>query len=50
LNDTTGQSTILVIRPSAKAEQSVKDKIKAVIKKKGPIEAVIREINPILRG
>jgi Retron-type reverse transcriptase len=49
-NKQTTQETVLVIKPSKKGVQRLKDNIRSIIDKNKPIEALIRDLNPILRG
>jgi len=44
------QDSVLVVKPTKKGIQRVKDKIRAMIQYNKPIEAIIRDLNPILRG
>lgn len=50
LNNTTDQETVLIIKPSKKGIQKLNEKVKRIIDKARPIEAIIRDLNPILRG
>jgi RNA-directed DNA polymerase len=44
------QTSVLVIQPTKKNIQKLKTKIKEIIDRRKPIEALIRDLNPILRG
>jgi RNA-directed DNA polymerase len=50
LNKVTDQDTVLVIKPSRKGINKLKINICNVISKDKPIERIISDINPILRG
>jgi len=50
LNKVTDQETVLVIKPSRKGINKLKMNICNVISKDKPIERIISDINPILRG
>jgi hypothetical protein len=50
LNKITDQKTVLVIRPSQKSIRSITDKIKTTIKNTNNMAALIKELNPIIRG
>jgi len=51
LNKLTEQKTVLVIKPSNKAVKAIKLRIREIIlRKKLEIAAIIKEINPVLRG
>jgi RNA-directed DNA polymerase len=50
LNKTTDQETVLVIKPSKKGINKLKVSICSTISKDKPIERIISDINPILRG
>lgn len=50
LNKTTDQETVLIIKPSKKGINKLKINICSVISKDKPIERIISDINPILRG
>jgi len=51
LNNHTEQTTVLVIKPSEKAVKSIRAKIKNIIQKNSTeIAAIIKELNPVLRG
>nr|AYE93236.1 hypothetical protein C0995_000069 [Termitomyces sp.]AYE93256.1 hypothetical protein C0995_000063 [Termitomyces sp.] len=50
LNNYTEQPTVLIIKPSDKAIESVKNKIREIIAKYSEIAKIISELNPVLRG
>lgn len=50
LNQETDQDTVLIIRPSKKGIDKLKNSIREKISMNKPIEKIISEINPILRG
>jgi RNA-directed DNA polymerase len=50
LNKDTDQSTVLIIEPSVKGIANLKNKITEKIMKDSPIERIIADLNPILRG
>lgn len=50
LNQGTKQETVLVIKPGAKAVTRVKGRIKEIAKGGKPMEALIKELNPVVRG
>lgn len=50
LNKNTDQETILIIKPSNKGIKNLMYKIKTIINKSNPMEMIIKEANPILRG
>jgi len=50
LNKKTYQKTVLIIKPSDKAIESIKLKIREIIFKNNELAAIIKEINPLLRG
>jgi RNA-directed DNA polymerase len=50
LNKKSKQKTILIIKPSKSSINKLKLKIRKHIDKNKPIEGIIRDINPILRG
>jgi len=51
LNNYNGQDTVLIVKPSKKGIQKLKDRIiEATENEHRPIEAIIRELNPVLRG
>lgn len=50
LNKKTYQKTVLIIKPSDKAIESIKLKIKEIILKNNELPVIIKEINPLLRG
>lgn len=50
LNKNTEQDTVLIIKPSNKGIDKLKDSIKKIIIMNKPIQKIISEINPILRG
>lgn len=50
LNNATDQETVLIIKPSKKGIEKLKEKINKIIDKARPIESIIRDLNPILRG
>ena len=49
-NSITEQDTILIIKPSEKGIKKLKDTIREIIKPNKPMTAIVREINPVLRG
>lgn len=50
LNNPTNQPTVLIIKPSDKAVKSIITKIRMAIINKPEMGALIKELNPILRG
>lgn len=50
LNKDTKQETVLIIKPSTKAVQNIATKIKEVTRTKNEMVALIKELNPIIRG
>lgn len=50
LNKITQQKTVLIIKPADKAVVSIKAKLKQIFLNYNEIIAIIREINPLLRG
>ena len=50
LNNPTSQETVLVIKPSKKGINKLKDNIRNKMDKNKPIEGLIWDMNPILRG
>jgi len=50
LNQLTDQTTVLIIKPKLSAIKRIKGKIKEIIRPQRPMEGIVREINPILRG
>lgn len=50
LNKKTYQKTVLIIKPSDKAIESIKLKIREIISKNNELAVIIKEINPLLRG
>lgn len=50
LNKKTYQKTVLIIKPSDKAIESIKLKIREIIFKNNELAVIIKEINPLLRG
>ena len=50
LNKETEQETVLIIKPSEKGISKLKDKIAQTIAKDSPLERIISDLNPILRG
>jgi RNA-directed DNA polymerase len=50
LNKSSDQDTVLIIKPSIKGIKKLKTSISEKIDKNKPIEGIIRDINPILRG
>lgn len=50
LNNSTNQRTVLIIKPSDKSIKSIKQKIQIILRNQTEILAIIKEINPILRG
>lgn len=49
-NRETKQETVLIIKPSKKGTKKLMDSIKKIITINKPIEKIISEINPVLRG
>ena len=49
-NNPTNQDTILIIKPSRKGIKKLTETIKKIITPKKPLQGIITEINPILRG
>jgi|SRR5215813_14806653 len=50
LNNYTKQPTVLIIKPSDKAVNSIKSKIRDIIRKNNIMASLIKEINPVIRG
>jgi len=50
LNNPTEQETVLIIKPSKKGIEKFKENIKRKIDINKPIKAIIRDVNPIIRG
>jgi RNA-directed DNA polymerase len=51
LNKETNQETVLIIKPSKKGIEKLKEKIFKITKNKNkPMDGIIREVNTILRG
>jgi RNA-directed DNA polymerase len=50
LNQDTDQKTVLIIKPSKKGIRKLKDTICTKITMNKPIEKIISELNPVLRG
>lgn len=50
LNKPTDQETVLIIKPAKKGINKLKENIRTKIDKNKPIDAIIRDVNPILRG
>jgi RNA-directed DNA polymerase len=50
LNQSSDQETVLIIEPSKKGIERLKEKISQVIMKDSPIERIISDLNPVLRG
>jgi len=49
-NQLTGQKTVLIIKPSDKAVKAIKTRIRSIILgKRSEIQAIIKDINPLLR-
>lgn len=44
------QDTVLIIKPTQEAIKRLKAKIKQIIDPSKPLESIIRDINPVLRG
>src|SRR6185312_14363869 len=44
------QASVLVIQPTRKAIDRLQDKTKKLISKERPLESIIRDLNPVLRG
>lgn len=49
-NNFTEQETVLIIKPSAKGIIKLRDKIRKIITINKPIQRIISDINPVLRG
>jgi RNA-directed DNA polymerase len=49
-NNLTEQDTVLIIKPSNKGTLNLKNKIRGIITINKPIQKIISQINPILRG
>jgi len=49
-NKATEQETVLIIKPSAKGILKLKNKVREIITINKPIERIISDINPVLRG
>ena len=49
LNKKTDQKTVLIIKPSDKAIESIKKNIRKIIFKNNELTVIIKEINPLLR-
>jgi len=50
LNKATDQATVLIIKPSKKGINKLKSTLNGTILKKRPIEKIISDANPVLRG
>lgn len=50
LNKKTDQETVLIIKPSRKGIDKLVEKIKVIINPNKPMEKLITELNPVLRG
>jgi len=50
LNNPTEQETVLIIKPSKKGIEKFREKVKSKMDKNKPIKAIIRDVNPIIRG
>lgn len=53
LNNNRGkaqQKTVLIVKPTKDATKALKLKIKEIIQTNKPIQSIIRDLNPILRG
>jgi RNA-directed DNA polymerase len=50
LNKSTNQKSVLIIKPSTKAVRSVSEKIRTEIKNTNNMAALIKVLNPIIRG
>lgn len=50
LNSKTNQKTVLIIKPSEKGLVKLKQKLKNIFDRSKPMEGIVRELNPILRG
>lgn len=48
--ESESQKTVLLIQPSEKSVNKVKEKIVKIITKSSPIMRIIRDLNPVLRG
>lgn len=50
LNKKTEQKTVLIIKPSLKGIKKLMDTVKSKINIEMPMEAIVKTLNPILRG
>jgi len=50
MNNSSRQNTVLIIKPSQKAVKSLMAKISSFIQKENPIDMIVKNLNPILRG
>lgn len=50
LNQATNQETVLVIQPSKKGIDKLKKTLRQRINKNRPIERIVKDVNPVLRG
>lgn len=50
LNKINDQKTVLIIEPSKKGIDKIKERISQIIAKGSPIERIISDLNPVLRG
>lgn len=50
LNNPTDQTTVLIIKPGKKGIIKLKKSVRSKVDINKPIEAIIRDVNPILRG
>jgi RNA-directed DNA polymerase len=50
LNNMNGQETVLIIEPSKKGIDKIKERISRIIARGIPIERIISDLNPVLRG
>jgi RNA-directed DNA polymerase len=50
LNKSTGQETVLIVKPSKKGIDKLKTKIIELTVKDRPMERIITDLNPVLRG
>lgn len=49
-NNPTEQDTVLVIKPSKKGTKKLMTRVNEIINKNEPMRALIRDLNPVLRG
>jgi RNA-directed DNA polymerase len=50
LNRANGQETVLIIEPSKKGINKIKENISRTIGNDSPMERIISDLNPVLRG